>query len=138
MPPHPPGSSNVRSTSPASDSFQIRPLSPAQTYPPPTTRHGTPVPSRVVEAIVFVRGSIFVTRPTSSVLDTHAAPPPNATMLAPGTPKRPRMRPVAGSTRTTRDSPWATQTDPAPVATPPGALGCARSRLGNATRATLP
>src|ERR1700677_2367486 len=115
----------VPSTRPSDPSFQMPVSVAAQTCPPPTTRQQIHGPIRAVATTAPVRGSTFVSTPRS--LDpTQTAPSPNATSRASGTEPADSTRPLAGSTRTIRDIPSATQTDPAPIATPPPRPGLDR------------
>src|SRR3954452_6019304 len=65
----------------------------AHAYPPPTVRQQIQGPILVVVAIVFVRGSILVSRPRS-LLATQTASSPYATTLAFGIEKARSIRPV--------------------------------------------
>jgi len=86
----------------------------------------------------LLRGSIFVSLP-SSLLPTHSAPPPKASTPASGTSKTRWMRSPTGSILNTRECPWEAQTEPAPNATPPPLRGRSTPWCGKRIRcATVP
>ena len=84
-----------------------------------------------------VRGSIFVSVPRS-LAATQTAPSPNAITFASGSGMLDTTRPLTGSIRATRDSPYATQTAPAPTATPPPVPGLDRPSEDSRIRVMSP